>query len=208
MPVEFNQSQERFAAITIDQATKTDKPRIIFGCGLTGVGKNTVLEEISPDLNRLGGKVVSIDYLLDPLNHPSIAGTDNHLVTSFTPKKFETVQTELVDKLGLEFVGVRVMTMTAEETLAYIDRMRAESNTVQGPEDLTDHNLALLTMGVYNHINKFFELKAKGEFYQPWYIKEVLRQDLPESLRSGAGFRAYLAQVSHLPQLWGQMGIK
>jgi hypothetical protein len=96
--------------------------------------------------------------------------------------------------------------MSPEETNAYIEELRSKRAEGQLPSDLNNEMLAALTMGVYAHINKYFEFKDKGEFYQPSAIREALKADMPIGLVSGPGFQQYLNTLTDLSQLWGQMG--
>lgn len=207
MEIVLNESQQRFAAIVVDQLEKTDQSRIIFGTGLTGVGKNTVLSKLLPEIQRHGGQIVPLSYLLDPANEDHLKDAQTHYLTSFAPKDYDLIQDQIVNRLGLIVVGVKVKTMNLDEALKYIEQMRLETDAVRTTQDLEDRAIAALSMGVYGHINRYFELKKQGRFYQPRDIREALKVDLPDYLRSGPGFFQYLSQLTDIPQLWGQMGI-
>lgn len=207
MNVEFNASQERYANFVLNEVEEIGQQQVIFGCGLTGVGKTTVLSEIAGEIERKGGKIVTLDYLINPKNKAEAINSERHLVTSMSPRDFEVSQNGLIDYLGLPFLGVRVMAMNPEETDAYIEELRKKTEGAQLPSGFSNEIIAALTMGVYGHINKYFEYKARGEFYQPSLIGDALRADMPEDFRSGPGFSHYLNTLTDLSQLWGRMGV-
>jgi len=211
MSVEFNASQHRFAEFVVHQVKQTDQPRVIFGCGLTGIGKKTVLSEISEEIRRRGGRIITLDSLLDKSNTSSMINSENHLVAAFTPSQFEVIKKEttgegVINQLGLGLVGVRVMTMTADEAQRYISGLRQSTGIERSDGELANEFLAALTMGIYAHINKYFELRKAREFYQPINIYNAIINDLPRHLKGSFAFTECLASYSDLYLLYGKMG--
>lgn len=206
MALEFSAAQERLAHIVMEQVRERDKSRVILACGLTGVGKKTVLTELEGEMGT-EGMHTSWRFLLDPNNRQLVKDSQTHFVTSCTPRELASAKELLVKDIGLTVVGVNVKPLTLDEAVAYIERLRHTYGLIKTAEDLSNDNLAALTMGIYGHINRFFELKAAGEFYHPRNIRDALKNDLPENSASGPQPYSYLDLYSNIPQFWSRTGL-